>query len=87
MSQAMQTKTVELETTMAANSEKMFAEDGCQDCGDNRVLQIEINAARGQRKMVNVCYKCAQDIKDAPSGVYDPVVMAYHPESEYDGMV
>jgi len=85
MARQTQAQTVELETTMAANSDKMYAADACRDCGDERVLQIEINSARGQRKLVNVCYDCAQDIKNAPDGVYDPTVLAYHPESEYDG--
>jgi len=79
----------ELETTMAANSDDMYAapDQCCPDCGSDEILVIEVNAARGRRKRVTPCWEHAQHYKDAPSGLYDPTVLAYHPESEYDGMV
>jgi hypothetical protein len=79
-----QTTPTQLETTMAADTEEMYSEQTCRDCGSDKVLVVEVNAARGQRKYINVCDDCVQSLTEAPEGVYDPVVMAYHPESTYD---
>jgi len=79
--------TIELETTIATDRDEMFTEDCCRDCGAEEVLAVEINAARGKRKIIHVCDDCAEPMKDAPKGVYDPTVLAYHPESEYDGIL
>lgn len=81
--EAQNSGTTRLETTMAANSDEMYSEQNCRDCGSEKVLVVEVNAARGQRKYINVCDNCVESLTDAPEGVYDPVVMAYHPESDY----
>jgi TFIIF-interacting CTD phosphatase-like protein len=79
-----QTTPTQLETTMAANSDEMYCEQNCRDCGSEKVLVVEVNAARGQRKYINTCDDCVDSLMDAPEGVYDPKVMAFHPESDYD---
>jgi len=85
MSEAMQTPSVELNTTMAADSEKYGDPDGCQHCGHSEFLLIEINASAGRRKFVQSCWECAEAYREAPSGLYDPTVLGYTDGADYDG--
>jgi hypothetical protein len=86
MTQQMNSATVELNTT-AAHTGDLYgdAHEGCQDCDAEEFIMVEINAARGQRKRVQVCDDCSQPFRDAPDGLYDPTALGYTDGSEYDG--
>lgn len=86
MSQAMQTQTVELNTT-AAHTGDLYgdADEGCQHCESDEFLMVEINAAAGQRKRVQACWDCCEPYREAPSGLYDPTALGYSKDADYDG--
>jgi hypothetical protein len=82
---AAETETVNLHTTRAATSDEMFGDpEGCQHCDHDSFLLIEINAAKGQRKWTQACSDCAQEFHDAPDGLYDPTVLAYSEDADFD---
>jgi hypothetical protein len=77
--------TVELNTTPAQNGDLYGDADGCQDCDSDEFIMVEINAARGQRKRIQVCDECSEPFRDAPKGLYDPTALGYTDGCEYDG--
>jgi hypothetical protein len=85
MGQQTQADTVELNTTAAHKGDLFGDSDGCQDCTSDEFIMVEINAARGKRKRVQVCDDCSETIRDAPSGLYDPTALGYTDGCEYNG--
>jgi len=75
--------TVELNTTRRNDTQYGDAATGCRHCDSDEFLLIEINAARGQRKYVQSCDACADDYREAPRGLYDPVVIGYTDGADY----
>lgn len=48
----------------------------CDCCSAPEPSLVGVNASMGQRKLKHLCDDCLGDMRDAPAGIYDPVVVA-----------
>lgn len=63
-----------------------MTETVCEECGRRITIGLsgtEYGHARGQHKYVQSCDACADDYRETPRGLYDPVVIGYTDGAEY----
>lgn len=64
-------------TAQASKDEYYIAVDEtCDCCSASEPSLVGVNGSMGQRKLKHLCDDCLSDMRDAPAGIYDPVVVA-----------
>jgi len=69
-------------TQHASKDEYYIADDMVCNCGHEHPHLIGRNGSKGQRTLDHLCDDCLDDLRDAPAGLYDPVLIAENPKHE-----
>ena len=77
------TATTQLNPTMHASRDEYYVpvDEQC-NCGHENPHLVGRNGSKGQRTTDYVCGSCLQKWKDAPDGLYDPVLIAENPNHD-----
>ena len=75
--------TTQLNPTIHASRDKYYVpDDETCSCGHEHPHLVGRNGSKGQRTTDYVCGDCLQEWKDAPDGLFDPVLIAENPDHE-----